>query len=127
MKPATAKAKGRMVEQALVAYLRDHGYPYAERRRLSGAHDRGDIAGVPGVVIEVKSAAEWKPVQWCRELVTEMHNDGAAAGFVAARPKATPDPEQWIALLPLPLVLELLRAAGHAAPTEPPHEGDPPR
>ena len=124
MKPATAKAKGRDTEARFVAYLR-RWVPHAERRRLNGTQDRGDIAGVPGVVIEVKSAAEWKPVQWCRELTTEMHNDGAEVGFVAARPKGAPDPEQWIALLPLPLVLDLLRAAGYAAPTEPTSEESP--
>ena len=48
-----SKAKGTAAETAVVRFLRAVGFTQAERRTLGGTQDRGDIAGVPGVVIEV--------------------------------------------------------------------------
>jgi len=48
------KAKGSSAERDVVNWLKKW-FPYAERR-IAGAHlDKGDIAGVNGVVIEVKN------------------------------------------------------------------------
>ena len=85
MKPATAKAKGRMVENQAVEWLRANGWPHAERRRLAGAEDMGDVSGVLGVTIEVKSAAAWKPAQWLKETRVEMVNSGDDVGFAMCR------------------------------------------
>ena len=51
------RAKGTAWESALVKWLRANGFPHAERRALHGAHDKGDITGIPGLVIEAKHAA----------------------------------------------------------------------
>ena len=48
------KAKGREAEKAVSEYLNARGYT-TERRRMEGSNDRGDISGIPGVVIEVKA------------------------------------------------------------------------
>lgn len=118
MKPATAKAKGRQTEAALVDWLRVNGYPYAERRRLTGRDDQGDIAGIHGpagsVVVEVKSGARLDLAGWLEELRAEKLNAKADTGFVAVRPKGRPDPNAWWAVLPMPELLELLRKAGYA-------------
>lgn len=115
MKPATAKAKGRETENLLVGWLRARGVP-AERRRLAGAADRGDIAGFAGpageCVVEVKSGARLDLAGWTEELRREQFNAGAATGIVAVRPKGRPDPADWWAVLPMPAALELLRRAG---------------
>jgi hypothetical protein len=50
-----SKAKGTSWESAIVAYLTELGWPHVERRTLNGAKDRGDISGIPGIVIEAKS------------------------------------------------------------------------
>ena len=42
-----AKAKGTAAETALVKYLRDHGFPGAERRAMTGEFDQGDVTGTP--------------------------------------------------------------------------------
>lgn len=47
--------KGRSAENEMVAFLKERGFPMAERRRLSGNRDLGDIAGVPGLILDVKS------------------------------------------------------------------------
>ena len=53
---SASKAKGTAWESAIAAYLQGAGWVHAERRTLSGANDRGDVAGLPGVVIEAKNA-----------------------------------------------------------------------
>ena len=111
MKPNTAKAKGRDRENRAVAWLQSHGY-HAERRRLTGSADRGDISGIPGVTIEVKSAAQWTPVQWQRELRAEMANDRTDIGFVMAAPKGVLDVADWIFAVPSEVLLRLLDDAG---------------
>jgi hypothetical protein len=54
---ASAKKAGTSWETAIVEALRAYGFPHAERRRLSGNRDRGDIAGVPGIAIEAKNTS----------------------------------------------------------------------
>lgn len=90
MKPASIKAKGRAGENQFVSFLRGR-WPQAERRRLAGVHDRGDVAGIPDTVIEVKSAAKIDLPGWLRELEREIANDGARYGCVAIKPRGTTD------------------------------------
>ena len=111
MKPATAKAKGAATEQAFVDYLKTW-VTHAERRHLSGSADRGDIAGMPGWVWEVKSGGSIDLAGWEKELRAEVHNDGADNGAIVIRPKGKPDPHQWWAVMPLPWLIEVLMDAG---------------
>jgi hypothetical protein len=112
VRPSTAKAKGRATEQALCDHLHDEwSCLYVERRRLAGALDRGDIAGLPGVTIEVKSGGRVDIAGWLAELEAEMGNDDTDFGFVAVRPKGHPDPRDWWAVMPLQIALRLLDEA----------------
>jgi hypothetical protein len=52
---ASAKKAGTSWETEIVRALTAHGWPHAERRRLAGAQDKGDIAGIAGVCIEAKN------------------------------------------------------------------------
>jgi len=113
LKPATAKAKGVQTENMAVEWLRANGFIYAERRHLKGAADEGDVTGIPGVTIEVKSAATWAPVRWQRELRAEMENTGDEIGFCMCRPKATLNVDDWVFTVPGDVLLELLTEAGY--------------
>lgn len=115
MKPATAKAKGRETENLAVEYLRSEGVTHAERRRLNGSFDQGDVTGWPGVCVEVKSGAALNPQQWLRELAAEMTNSHSSTGFVMVRPKGVPNPTDWFSLLPNPVLMQLMRDAGYIA------------
>lgn len=75
MKPSSAKAKGRTWENEIVGALIEAGWPHAERRRLAGALDRGDIAGVPGVVIEAKNRAAISLAAFVDEAESEAAHD----------------------------------------------------
>lgn len=112
MKPNTAKAKGRSTENQAVEWLRSKGWVNAERRRLAGSADMGDVTGIPGMVIEVKSAAQWKPTQWLRECEVERENADAQVAFVMARPKGGTDVEDWVIMMTPAQLLELLRECG---------------
>lgn len=74
---------GTEAESAVAAYLRGQGFQAVERRALSGQHDRGDIAGVPDTVIEVKGghtaekASDLRVQQWL--LDTEREREAAYA------------------------------------------------
>lgn len=101
-----SKAKGTAAERDVVRYLQQW-WPAAERRALSGAKDRGDVAGIPGVVVEVKAAATQLIGPWQRETEVERLNAGAMYGMlVVKRPrKSVP---QWDAYLPVATAGELL-------------------
>jgi hypothetical protein len=113
MKPSTAKAKGRAVENALVDWLRARGLD-AERRRLAGSADKGDISGLPGVCVEVKSGGGKLQIpQWLRETETERMNAGADVGVLVIRPRGATDPASWWAVQPLLEWVELAQKAGY--------------
>lgn len=103
---------GTTWETAVVTWLRDY-WPNAERRALNGAKDRGDIAGIPLVVIECKNAKTITLAAWLDELAAEMANDTAEVGalWVKRRGKASAG-DGYIVLHPTVLV-RLLKGAGY--------------
>jgi Holliday junction resolvase len=93
-----SKDKGTAAEREVVRYLQNW-WPAAERRALSGNKDKGDVAGIPGVVVEVKAAATQLIGPWQRETMTEMDNAGATrCVLVVKRPYKTAS--QWDAYVP---------------------------
>lgn len=89
---ATAKKAGTAWETAIVQTLIAYGYPHAERRRLSGAHDRGDIAGVPGVVIEAKNTNRLELAAAVDEANIEAANAHVPIGVAWFKRKGKPSP-----------------------------------
>lgn len=144
-----SKNIGTAGERAVVAYLRGHGFPHAERRALAGAEDRGDITGTPGVVWEVKAgraaetASDGLVSDWLDDTMRERLNAGAdCAVLVLKRPGFGPGrAASWWAVLPLAAlvapgkrghigdmapvrmhlstVVEVLRASGYGQPLAP--------
>ena len=80
-----SKQKGTLAETAVADYLK-HTFPAVERRTLSGANDKGDIAGVPGCVVEVKNQRTYKIQEWMRETETERVNAAANLGVLVIKP-----------------------------------------
>lgn len=77
-----ARAKGTRWESSIVQALHDAEFTGAERRVLHGRDDRGDIAGVAGLVIEAKDCARTELAAWVDEAEAEARNDGARYGVV---------------------------------------------
>ena len=89
------KAKGREAEKAVSEYLNARGYT-TERRRMEGSNDRGDISGIPGVVIEVKAHKAIYLSQFVDEANVEAGNDSPfAVGVTWIKRRGTTDPANW--------------------------------
>ena len=108
---SAAKRKGSQAERAVVAYLKENGYPYADRRVAGATLDKGDISGVLGVTIEIKNHARLDLAGWLAELEVEMKNDNAWTGVVIHKRKGKGDVGEWYATLPVKVWLALLRKA----------------
>jgi Holliday junction resolvase len=93
-----SKRRGTAAETAVVRYLRNW-WPAAERRALSGALDRGDVAGIPGVCIEVKAAQRLELAAWKRETLVEQENAGARFSMLVVKRFRKPVAE-WDAYMP---------------------------
>lgn len=101
-----SKQKGTAAETAVVRYLRSFDFkglgqpfPNAERRALSGNRDMGDVAGIPGTVIEVKAAETLKLAEWQRETLAEKANAEADRCLLVVKRKYKPI-HQWDAYVP---------------------------
>lgn len=97
----------------MVEYLKYCGRPYVERRTLNGQHDRGDIAGIPGVVIEVKAEKSLKLAEWIKEAEAERENDDANVGVVWHKRVGKADPGQWYVTMTGDQFASLLKEAGY--------------
>jgi hypothetical protein len=92
---SASKKKGTTAETAVVQFLRAAGFTQTERRTLNGAKDRGDIAGIPGVVIEVKNCARQELGAWIAEAELERDNDNASLGIVWHKRRGKGNPADW--------------------------------
>lgn len=112
-----SKRKGTGAEVAVRDHLRANGYPYAERLACEGSKDRGDISGVPGVVVEVKSTKAHDLAGWLAELDAEMTNANVDIGVVWAKKRGTTNPGDWYVITTGDVFLRLLDPplAGEAA------------
>jgi len=108
-----SKRKGTGWESAVVSYLRDNGVPHAERRALAGNKDRGDIAGIPGVAVECKSAARVELAAWVDEAEAERVNDRADLGVVWIKRRGKASPGAGFVIMTGDTLLQLLAAAGY--------------
>ena len=90
---SAARQKGTAAETAVVRFLRANGYQHAERRALAGSQDRGDVAGVGGVVIEVKNCKRMELAAWIDEAEDEANGTEIAA--VWHKRVGRGDPGDW--------------------------------
>jgi hypothetical protein len=110
---SAAKEKGTRWESAIVAYLRDKGFTYAERRALNGAHDKGDLTGLPGICIEAKNVARLDLSGWLDEAEEERDNASADVGAVWIKRRGYTSPGRAYVLLTGDDFQWLLHAAGY--------------
>ena len=108
-----SKDKGTRHETSIVNALRERGRPHVERRSLNGANDRGDIAGIVGVVIEAKAAARLAIPAWLRELDAEIANDNASTGALWCKQVGKADAIDGFIVMRPTTWLRLLAEAGY--------------
>jgi hypothetical protein len=113
-----SKIKGTAWETAITRYLRACGWTYAERRSLNGSKDRGDIAGIPGVVIEAKATKTVALGAYLDEANTEALNDGANVGAVWLKRRGVVHPADGYVVMDGSTFVGLLHAAGYGGSAE---------
>lgn len=99
---STNRRRGHQAERDLARWLRDHGFPHAERAVRTGfrASDRvstdpGDIDGIPGVVISVKDCAVEQTAKWLDELAVMQAGARAVHGLLVHKRRGHADPARW--------------------------------
>lgn len=110
---SSAKQAGTSFETLVASYLAQTVDDRIERRRQSGAFDRGDISGLrvhdQRVVIECKNyGGKIQASTWLNEAEIERNNDGALAGIVAVKRRGTTKPEDQIVLMTLGTLASLI-------------------
>ena len=111
---------GTAAETAVVRAARTRGFPHADRLRLTGAWDRGDVCLtptlVPGVIVEVKggnaarNASDNLIEEWLAETAAGRENAGADYGFLVVQRSGVgyPNAHRWWAVWELGHLKELL-------------------
>ena len=104
-----AKQKGTLAETAVADFLKQT-FTAVERRTLSGKNDRGDIAGVPGCVVEVKNQRSYKIHEWMKETETERINASAEIGVLVIKPNGVGVSKvgEWWAVVSLETITKLI-------------------
>ena len=107
-----ARAKGTKLETDVVNYLKQNGWPSAERHAQHGHKDVGDINIGPGVVIECKAEARFDLAGWIAELEHEMFNADTDDGVVVVKRRGSADPGEFYALMTFGMWCKLAKEAG---------------
>jgi len=118
MNPRTAKAKGRAFENSIVEYLTGAGWPYTERRRLAGSADKGDLSGIPAVMVEAKAQKEYSLPAWMREVDTQTNNAKAVIGVLWMKLRGKGKAEDGLVVMRPATFVRLLREAGYGPPLD---------
>ena len=108
-----SKRKGSKAELDVVKYLQSHGWIYAERRLAGDRNDKGDVAGVNGVCIEIKNRTKTSLAEWVQEMLVETKNALARTGVVIHKRNGKADVADWYATLPVSMYVQLLKEAGY--------------
>jgi len=109
----TARQAGTAWESAIRDYLRTRGWPHAERRARTGAHDQGDITGVIGVCIEAKNTSRIEPASFLDQAMEEGGHAGADVSAAWIKRRGKTSPESGYVLMDGATFTRLLREAGY--------------
>lgn len=108
-----ARSKGSQAEREVVNACERAGLVYAERAPRWGAKDKGDVVGIPGVVIEVKNRKEMALSTWLDEAQVEARNAEADLGIVVHKRRGVTKAEGWYCTALFGDILFLLKRAGY--------------
>lgn len=108
----SSKAKGSAWERAVVGYLNDHGFPFAERRFGAGqSKDCGDVNGLQ-LVVECKALREITLASVMDETETEVGHSKFERGMAVIKRRNKPTSEAYC-VVPLKWMVEILKDAGY--------------
>jgi hypothetical protein len=96
------------LQNALAAYLRQW-WPHAES--AGSGRPGSDVLGTPGVVWECKTPQQWRVWEWTRQAQRHVKNGEVPVCVYWPHSVGERRPELALAILPLPELVKLLRAA----------------
>ena len=102
------RAKGTRAETEVVAALHRAGFTEALRAPLWGAHDKGDIVGIPAV-ISVKNQKTMKLAEWVTDCGKMIDNSGADYGVVWHKRTGKGRAEDWYVTMTGEMLMKLLK------------------
>lgn len=105
--------KGTAWESKIVGALQAAGFIHAERRRLGGTRDRGDITGIPGIVVEAKDTNRLALSEAVDEALVEAANDGGSIGVAWIHRKGRGKAEDGYVVMDGNTFMRLLGEAGY--------------
>jgi hypothetical protein len=110
--------RGATAERRVATYLRDNGFPGAERAIRSGwvgqtrqIADQGDITGTPGIVWQVKDCQRENIRGWLAETEQQRHAANAVMGLLVVRQRGAANPGRWWCWLDLGTLFDFVGAA----------------
>lgn len=104
-------------ETKIKLWLREHGWPYADRKTQAGANDEGDLRLSERIpfVVEAKTARSTTDRAslgtFVKELEAEVINSKSEAGAVIFKKKGTTDVGEYYAIMPVKYLNTLLEKA----------------
>jgi hypothetical protein len=108
-----SRSKGTSFETLIARFMRDNGFPYAERRALHGSLDKGDInCGAP-LVIECKAAKRHELSGWLQETEAERVNAGADFGVLVVKRQGHATGAEQYSIMRFEDMVKLLKQAGY--------------
>ena len=108
------KRKGHAAELAVVKWLRTQGIQ-ADRIQAGTHADKGDVAGWPGVVIEVKDRKAHSWHGYFELLRSQITNAIAYTGVIIAKRPGVTNVGEWMAVMPVTewfMLMQLLEEKG---------------
>lgn len=107
------RSKGTSFETLIVRFLRDVGFPYAERRALHGNLDKGDVTGCGPLVFECKAAKRHELSAWLAETEQERVNASADYGVLVVKRQGHGTGAEQYAIMRMEDMARLLKQAGY--------------
>lgn len=92
------KNRGTAWETAIVRHANANGFPFAERRALSGNLDKGDGTLCPGIIFEAKDWADYGDgdvTNWWAETAKEKKNANASIALLIVKRAYRPTGMAW--------------------------------
>ena len=107
------RSKGTAFETLIARYLRENGFPFAERRALHGNLDKGDINSGAPLVFECKAAKRHELSGWLAETEQERQNAGADFGVLVVKRQGHATGAEQYAMMRFEDMVKLLKQAGY--------------
>jgi hypothetical protein len=105
------KQRGRTTELIFASHLKQNGWPYAEATSASAPGT--DITGVVGVDWELKARTGFPVKEAMRQQSKRAKEGSIAIAVLRQNGQGESDIDNWPAVVPLKVMLDLLKKAGY--------------